>query len=99
MIHFWSEYTNIMYIKSYWDIIVQTYELLDNLIHMKYEPPIWKKKTIKAKKMWIKRIIKTTTEQEQISTLPGQSSLLSCTHLEIKIMIYLQVFVNIYVCS
>jgi len=98
MIHFWSEYTNIMYIKSYWDIIVQTYELLDNRIHIKYEPPFWKKED-HQKKMWINRKIKTTTEQEQISTLPGQSSLLSCTLLEIKIMIYLQVFVNIYVCS
>jgi len=43
MIYFWSEYTNIMYIKSYWDIIVQTYELLDNMIHMKYEPSIKEK--------------------------------------------------------
>jgi len=69
------------------------------MIHMKYEPSIKEKEDHQSKKMWIKRIVKTTTEQEQISTLPGQSSLLSCTHLEIKIMIYLQVFVNIYVCS
>ena len=50
MIHFWSEYTNIMYIKSYWDIIVQTYELLDNRIHIKYEPPFWEERRPSMKK-------------------------------------------------
>merc|ERR1712113_1090255 len=53
-------------------------------IHVLNDPQIENLTTSTTTRRGYKRRIKTTEKQLQISTLPGQSSSLSCTNLEIK---------------